>query len=174
MTAPAAAGDDPILAMIDTHKKLRAEWLALNNRWDEAEVAVFNEHGRRPMELIRWRNYTIGDGEIEMRRQTLLDAGEIDPATVEEEYLDAKARYEAKVAARQAWDDRTGLATLYADSQRCSATEHEYAWRLARTAPATPAGAAALIQYILDDDLVDDESYWHMTALRSAVASLNS
>jgi hypothetical protein len=40
--------------------------------------------------------------------------------------------------------------------------------------PTTPAGAAALIQYILDDDLEADESYWHMTALRSAVTALNS
>ena len=42
------------------------------------------------------------------------------------------------------------------------------------TKPITPAGVAALIQYILDDDLVDDESYWHMAALRSAVAALNN
>jgi hypothetical protein len=46
--------------------------------------------------------------------------------------------------------------------------------RLAQTKPTTPAGVAALIQYILDDDLSDDESYWHMTALGSAVAALNS
>jgi len=39
--------------------------------------------------------------------------------------------------------------------------------------PTTAAGVAALIQYILDDDLCDDEDYWHMTALRSAVAALN-
>ncbi len=35
--------------------------------------------------------------------------------------------------------------------------EHQYAWRLARTRPATPAGAAALIQYVLDDDPVTEE-----------------
>jgi hypothetical protein len=40
--------------------------------------------------------------------------------------------------------------------------------------PTTAAGAAAIIQYVLDDDLVADESYWHMTALRSAVSALNS
>jgi hypothetical protein len=45
--------------------------------------------------------------------------------------------------------------------------------RLAQTKPTTPAGVAAL-QYMLDDDLCDDESYWHMTALRTAVAALNS
>ncbi len=35
--------------------------------------------------------------------------------------------------------------------------EHQYAWRLARTRPATPAGAAALIKYVLDDDPVTEE-----------------
>jgi hypothetical protein len=42
---------------------------------------------------------------------------------------------------------------------------------MAHTNPATSAGAAALIQYVLDDDLCLDEEYWHMTALRSAVAA---
>jgi len=53
------------------------------------------------------------------------------------------------------------------------AAERRYAKRLARTKPTTPAGVAALIQYVLDDDLVDDEDFWHVTALRSAVAALN-
>jgi hypothetical protein len=118
--------------------------------------------------LIHWRDYTIGAGEIEMRRQTLLDAGEIDPAAVEEEYLDAKARYQAKVATGLVWDDRTGLATLREkDVDRRVGAELQLAWLLAETRPTTPAGAAALIQYALDDDLVTDESYWHMTALDS-------
>jgi hypothetical protein len=39
--------------------------------------------------------------------------------------------------------------------------------------PTTPAGAAALLQYMLDDDLTTDDGYWHMTALRTAVAALN-
>jgi hypothetical protein len=33
---------------------------------------------------------------------------------------------------------------------------------------------AALIQYVLDKDLATEEDYWHMTALKSAVAALNS
>jgi len=40
--------------------------------------------------------------------------------------------------------------------------------------PHTPAGAAALIQHAIDEDLSTDEKWWHMTALRSAVAALNS
>ena len=104
----------------------------------------------------------------------MLEAGEVDPATVEQEYLDAKARYKAKIAAGLAWDKRAGLAKLRKDVDRRAAAEGRYAKRLARTMPTTAAGAAALIQYILDDDIEPDESYWHMTALWSAVAALNS
>jgi hypothetical protein len=178
IVAPAAAlasadASDPIFAMIYTHKKLRAEWQALYDQLDEADAVAAEEHGRRPIELIHWRNYHVGASEIDNRRQTMLDAGEIDPATVEQEYLDAKARYKAQVEAGVAWDERTGLATLRNDVDRRVAAEWQYARRLAHTKPTTPAGVAALIQYILDDDLAADESYWHMAALRSAVAALN-
>jgi hypothetical protein len=116
MTTPAAAtGPDPIFARIVTHKKLMADWQGLYDQLDEAEYNAAKEHGRRPIELIHWRDYTIGASEIDTRRQTLLDAGEIDPATVEQEYLDAKARYQAQVEAGLAWDERTGLATLRSD-----------------------------------------------------------
>jgi hypothetical protein len=94
-------------------------------------------------------------------------------ATVEQEYLDAKARYQAQVAAGLAWDKNTGLETLRKDLDRRSAAEWRYAKRLARTMPTTPAGAAALIHYILGDELVTDEGYWHMPALKTVAAALN-
>jgi hypothetical protein len=175
MTTPAAAiGADPIFAMIASHKKLQAAWQGLYDQLDEAKWTAAKEHGNRPIELIHWRNYHIGESEIDTRRESLLEAGEVEPATVEQEYLDAKARYKAQVAAGLAWDKATGLETLREDVDRRIAAERRYVKRLARTMPTTPAGAAALIQYILDDDLEADETYWHMTALRSAVAALNS
>jgi hypothetical protein len=175
ITTPAAAiGADPIFAAIDAHKKLFAAWQGLYDQLQDAEIDAAQEHGRRPIGLIHWRNYTIGASEIETRRENLLEAGEVEPATVEQEYLDAKARYKAQVAAGLAWDKTTGLETLRKDVDRRIAAERRYVKRLARTMPTTPAGAAALIQYVLDDDLEADESYWHMTALRSAVAALNS
>jgi hypothetical protein len=177
MTGPAIAshgGPDPIFAMIAMHKKLRAEWQQPYLQLDQAEFDAAKEHGNRPIELIQWRKHHIGASEIDKCRETLLKAGEIDPATVEQEYLDAKARYQAKITAGLAWDERTGLATLRKDVDRRTASQWHCEKRLAHTKPTTPAGAAALIQYVLDDDLVDDESYWHMAALRSAVAALNS
>lgn len=173
-TPAAAISPDPIFAMIATHKKLTANWQGLYDQLQDAEIDAANEYGHRPIELIHWRNYTIGASEINTRREQLLEAGEIDPATVEQEYLDAKARYQARVAAGVAWDKNTELETLRKDVDRRVALEKRYAKRLARTTPTTAAGVAALIQYILSDDLVADESYWHITALRSAVAALNS
>jgi hypothetical protein len=175
MTTPAAAvGLDPIFAMIATHKTLRADWQRLYDQLDEAEWTAAEEHGRRPLELIHWRNYHIGASEIDTRRESLLEAGEVEPATVEQEYLDAKARYQTQVAAGLAWDKRTGLETLSKNVDQAFTAAHRCSKHLARTMPTTPAGAAALIQNILDDDLDADESYWHMTALRTAVVALNS
>jgi hypothetical protein len=172
-TTAAAIGHDPIIAMIATHKKLTADWERLSDQLQEAEHAAEQEHGRRPIALIHWRAYTIGDSEIDTRRAQLLEDGEIDPATIEQEYLDATARYQAKVAAGPAWDKSAGLEALHKDVDRRIAAERRYAKRLARTMPTTAAGVAAIIQYILDDALVADESFWHMTALRTAVAALN-
>jgi hypothetical protein len=174
LTTPAAStSSDPIFARIATHKKLTADWQGLYDQLQEAEHAAAQENGRRPIELIHWRNYHIGASEIDTRRESLLEAGEVDRATVEQEYLDAKARYQAQVAAGLAWDKSTGLETLRKDVDRRSAAEWRYAKRLARTMPTTAAGAAALIQYILDTDLEPDETFWHVTALQTAVAALN-
>jgi hypothetical protein len=126
------------------------------------------------VELIHWRNYQIGASEIDTRRESLLETGEVEPATVEQEYLDAKVRYQAQVAAGLAWDKSTGLETLRKDVDRRAAADRRYARRLARTMPTTAPGVAALIQYILDDELAADESHWHVTALKTAVAALNS
>jgi hypothetical protein len=167
LTTPAAStSSDPIFARIAAHKKLTADWQSLYDQLQEAEHAAAQEHGWRPIELIHWRNYHIGASEIDTRRESLLEAGEVDRAT-------AKARYQAQVAAGLAWDKSTGLETLRKDVDRRSTAEWRYAKRLARTMPTTPAGAAALIQYILDTDLEPDETFWHVTALQTAVAALN-
>jgi hypothetical protein len=133
LTTPAAAiGPDPIFARIVTHKKLTANWQGLYDQLQEAESEAAREHGRRPCELIHWRDYTIGASEIDTRREQLLEAGEVDPATVEQEYLDARARYKAQIAAGLAWDKRAGLATLREDVDRRVAAERRYAKRVAR------------------------------------------
>jgi hypothetical protein len=175
LTTPAAAiGADPIFAVIATHQKLTADWQSLYDQLDEAEWTAAKEHGNRPIELILWRDHHIGASEIDTRRESLLEAGKIDPATIELEYLDANARYQAKVAAGLEWDKNTGLETLSKNVDQAFTAAHRCSKHLARTIPTTPAGAAALIQYILDTDLEPDENFWHMAALRSVVAALNA
>jgi hypothetical protein len=69
MATPAAAiGADPIFAMIASHKKLQAAWQGLYDQLDEAKWTAAKEHGNRPIELIHWRNYHIGESEIDTRR----------------------------------------------------------------------------------------------------------
>ena len=104
MTATAtAAGADPIFAMIVMHKKLTADWQGLYDQLQEAEFNAAKEDGHRPIELIHRRDYTIGASEIDTRRQTLLEAGEIDPATVEQEYLDGFAGHLESRCLHEEW-----------------------------------------------------------------------
>ncbi|WP_368507882.1 hypothetical protein [Bradyrhizobium lupini] len=165
---------DPVLAMIAEHQRLAMAWQALYDQLQEAEFEATKKHGPRPIGLIQWRGYTIGAGEIEARREQLLEAGEINRATIEREYLDAKARYDAQLAAGVTWDRRAKLLRLSKEVDRRVAAERRYAKRLANTAPTTPAAAAALIQYMLDEEFCTDKDWWHLTALQNLVASLDA
>jgi hypothetical protein len=171
---PTQPAPDPILAMIETHKSLQATWQHLFDKLDEAESDAAEVHGRRPIGLIHWRNYHIGGSEIDDRRESLLQEAEIPIATIEQEYLDAKARYQTQIAAGPAWDERAGLAAKRKELDRAMTAWRRFARRLAKTKPTTPAGAAALIQYLLDEELTTDDGYWHMAALNTVVAALNS
>ncbi|WP_338688426.1 hypothetical protein V5279_23840 [Bradyrhizobium sp. 26S5] len=174
--APAAslAGvADPIFALIEDHRRLQTLRCDLSDELDGAEYEAAKEHGWRPVPLTHWRNYHIGGSEIDDRREQLLREAEIDPAIIEREYLDAKARVRANWAAGEAWDERAGLVVKRENLDRVTDAEDECAGRLSRMKPTTPAGAAALIQYVIDDEICP-EVEWHMTALRSVVAALNS
>jgi hypothetical protein len=103
----------------------------------------------------------------------MLRESAIDPATVEQEYLDAKARIQAKLAEEEAWDLRAGLAAKRLELDRAVGAESGCAERLSGTRPTTPAGVAALIQHVIDDEICA-EIEWHMTAFGTAVAALNS
>jgi hypothetical protein len=87
--------------------------------------------------------------------------------------LAAKASLQAKKDGAAAWDVRAGLATERKEVDRAIEAEHQCAERLSRTKPTTPAGVAALIQHVIDDEICA-EIEWHMTALDTAVDALNS
>jgi hypothetical protein len=171
---PNQPAPDPILAKIETHKSLQATWQHLYDQLDGAESDAAEVHGRRPIALIHWRNYHIVGSEIDDRRESLLQKAEIPAATIEQEYRDAKARYQAQIVAGLAWDERAGLAAKRKEVDRAVTACSRFAERLAKAKPTTPAGAAAPIQYLLDEELTTDDGCWHMAALNTVVAALNS
>jgi hypothetical protein len=162
---------DPIFAAIETHKRMVQESFELSVALDEAEGDAAETYGNRPIALVQWRNYLIGDSEIDRRREALLATGD-NPEIVEKEYLEAKADFEAKVRAEDDWDERTGLAPLRAALECAYDADDEAAMRLARTKPTTPAGAGALIQYVCRDDV--GEADWHEVALNTVAEALVS
>jgi hypothetical protein len=70
------------------------------------------------------------------------------------------------------WDQRAGIAPLREQYERANHAEIRLAMRMARTKPTTPAGAAALIAYVvrdLEDVALED---WHSAALKTVAVCL--
>ncbi|MEH2569763.1 hypothetical protein [Bradyrhizobium sp. AZCC 2289] len=131
----AASEADPIFALIEDPRKLRAAWQHMYWELAAAEYEAGKEHGRRPIALITWRHYHIGGSEIDDRREQLMREADIDPAMVEQEYLDAKARLQARRDAEKAWDVRAGLAVKRKEVDLAVADDQRCAERLSRTKP---------------------------------------
>src|SRR5665811_87867 len=129
----------------------------------------------RPWALITWRNYTIGEQEIDERLEWF-QRGQIwqgaDPKQIEREYHDAKRRQREAVRGGKEWDKRTGIAPLRRKYELARNEEDRAAKRLARTKATTPAGAGTLVAYV-NRDIGDDHCCsWHGGALKNAAASL--
>jgi hypothetical protein len=149
----AAAGiRDPAFALIDAHKARTKEWLRLYATLDVAQFQAEETHGRRPSELIAWRDYSaIGEYGIDNCRKELLRQPAADRKQISKEYLDAKARLTAAERAGVEWDHRVGIAPWREQYERANAAERRAAMRMARTKPRTLAGAAALVAYTRRD-----------------------
>jgi hypothetical protein len=64
---------DPEFALIDAHKARTKEWCRLYNKLDVTQFQAEETHGRRPSQLIAWRNYeAIWKYEIDNAREELL------------------------------------------------------------------------------------------------------
>lgn len=174
---PAMAGDagavDPIFAAIEGHRKSATASFEIYTALDNAEGELKAKHGRRPCELITWRDYYIGGSEINQRRETLLREEGADRKQIEREYLDAKARERAQIQAGIEWDNMTGIAPLREQFDRAKDAENTAATTIATTKPRTPAGAAALITYVLEN-MENGDSEWHRIALATTTAALQS
>jgi hypothetical protein len=162
---------DPIFAAINEHKRLEHEAYRASQALEDAEEDAYEQHENRPIALITWRNYHIGGTEIETRRQALLREAAADPEQIEREYLDAKARYQAKLDAETEWDKRSGTAPLRRKRDEADAEWEAAGEKLSTVKATTTAGAAALIEYAAAD-LEDGERAWHFPALRAAAKAL--
>jgi hypothetical protein len=164
---------DPIFAAIEYHRKSFAAWIKDYEMLDNAEGEARTKHGNQPPGLITWRGYYIGGSEIDERRKVLLGEPGVDRKQIEREYLDAKARERATIKAGIEWDNVTGIAPLREQSDRASNAAHTAAMTMARTKPRTPAGAGALVAYVLKDMEIG-ETKWHGIALATTTAALQS
>src|SRR5262245_12910331 len=75
-TAAIAGAISPAMsAAIDRYRAARAADGDAYLAWDNAESEVFPEFGRRPSEMIRWREYHIGATELEQTRDIMISMG---------------------------------------------------------------------------------------------------
>ncbi|MFO1126480.1 MAG: hypothetical protein U1E25_15140 [Methylocystis sp.] len=175
---PAIAGvdaqDDPIFAAISEIKRLREHSSQLGGQLEDAEFEAGEAHGRCPWSLIAWRNYSaIGGCEIERARDEFLELPDADLAMVEKEYQDAKKRELEAERAEMEWYERAGIATLRMEYENsCDMISAAYD-NLATMAPSTPAGAAALLDFIADE-MQDWTADWHNAAIATVANALRS
>ncbi len=170
---PAAVAIDPIFAAIAEHKAREKEWFHLYRKLDNAEDKAKKTHGIRPWSLIAWRNYSaIGGPEIDQRREWFLKEPGADPKQIEKEYQDAKAREIAAERAGVEWDKRAGITLVREQYERGKLAEERAAMKMARTKPTTPAGAGALVAYILRDIKDHLPTNWSGAALKTVAFSL--
>jgi hypothetical protein len=111
--------------------------------------------------------------EIDERREVLLREPGVDRKQIERECLDAKAKERANIQAGIEWDNATGIAPLREQSDCASDAEHTAAMTMARIRPRTPAGAGALMTYVLKD-MEHGDTEWHGIALATTAAALQS
>lgn len=147
---PAPAQSDTIFGRIALHRSLTEKLFSAHDALEAATSAAEKRIGLRPFGLVAWREYSaIGGPEIDGARDRFLSEG-ADPVEIEREYADAKRRYRDRKLEIKAWDRKAGTGPL---GRSLDKTRHELsAVKQSFIAePATSAaGAAAVINYILD------------------------
>ncbi len=164
---------DPIFAAIAEHKLREREWSRALMELDDAEHKVRGKYQSRPDEWSKWRTGIASDKkELDYYRENFLSEPGADPKQIEKEYQDAISQLLAAKHSCLAWDYRTGTAPL---REKCNAAKRaakQAATKLARTKPATAAGAGALIAYIQHDIEENSPEDWQLAALKTVAVSL--
>ena len=165
---------DPIFTAIEAHKEAYRTWSKINTELDRKEHTAWKQIGHRPIELIIWRNYHIGQEEIKIRRDAFLDARVASPRLIRAEYRDALDRYRTQCRKAAAWDRRAGLARLRREHDRLLKEEWIVGWKLGRTEPTTPGGAGAMLEYIEVQSRDTDLSGWYREGVLTVVKVLKA
>jgi hypothetical protein len=167
-----AATRDPAVDAVQ-HLKLTAEaTYRLVRELDEAEGDAWEQHGHRPLRLVQWRNYDISGSEIDQRRTALLADGG-DTRQIEAEYQDAKAREKELIKAGEEWDARVGITSLRERTEAAWSAKSAAEDLLAQTQPTTAAGAAALLDVIIEElETFGTDQDWTVPTLVNISAAL--
>lgn len=166
------SAEDPVFALIETHRKLNREWSDLSSELSEAETAAKKKHGDRPSESVPWRIYNVSAANLEVTRAEVLKQPGVDPTTIQTEYWNLKARLLGAEPGGKEWDKNAGLAGLRGDLDRALSAEGRASWKLASTKPTTPAGAGALLDYVNTMMFKIGDMHWHKHALDTIVGAL--
>jgi hypothetical protein len=75
--------------------------------------------------------------------------------------------------AEKAWDRRAGMAVHRREYDLALNAERDATIRMSKTRPTTPAGAAAMLKYVLSDALVG-EMEWHSVAFDTIIATIST
>lgn len=141
---------DSTLDRIRRHRELCEQSLALGDLEDKMCSQATKTHGREPFALIAWRNYSaIGLSGIEDCRRELLAFG-INPDVVQQEYLDAKRRYQERDTECRRWQKKAGVNRLKRKLHSVIEERRRILESFADDPPTSSKGASALIQYILE------------------------
>jgi hypothetical protein len=167
-----AVSVDPIFAAIRRYTVAERTACRLSDELDEKESDAGQSIGRRPTALISWRNYSaIGGSELERCRDEFLAEPGCDSEEIWREYRDAKRRCASRLREIRDWISRAGLAELVIKDERAQAERERLAKALSETSPTTIAGAAALLRFVLDEELCDDLD-WHVGSIETVAAAL--
>jgi hypothetical protein len=152
---------------IERYRKASKDFNRCSSKLSEAREAAMNEHGREPYALIHWRNYYIGGGELKRTRVSFLRLGE-DPATIENEYRDAKKRYRNAVKASKDWEMRAGLDGLSKKLDEARSELNAAERSLGTVEVRSIADASALLELLRPNVKFGDIQNWEIAAMNNA------
>jgi hypothetical protein len=171
--AAAPAEPDPILAAIAESRRVWAQYMKANRKFDNAKCEV-RRTDPKPSSVIdiTWGKYGLqGYSELADARALFLALPGADPETIEREYQNKRAEIRAGRRAEREWYKRNGLTELKAESDRLDRADRKALWALTRIKPTTPAGAGALVAYV-HEDMKDGNNEWQLAAIGHAAKAL--